>query len=51
MIIRSTRPGAISITAHHWDALAMTIRLRRPTRDTKLDLSGVRVGVTEAGTW
>jgi S-DNA-T family DNA segregation ATPase FtsK/SpoIIIE len=49
--IRSTQPGTISITAHHGDPLAMPIRLHRPTRDTKLDVSRVGVGATEAGIW
>jgi S-DNA-T family DNA segregation ATPase FtsK/SpoIIIE len=49
--IRSIKPGAISITAHHGDALASPIRLRRPTRDTKVDPSRVGVGATEAGAW
>ena len=49
--IRSLKPGAISITAHHGDALASPIRLRRSTRDTKLDPSRVGVGATEAGAW
>jgi DNA segregation ATPase FtsK/SpoIIIE, S-DNA-T family len=49
--IRSIKPGAISITAHHGDALATPIRLRRPTCDTTLDPSGVGVGATETGTW
>jgi DNA segregation ATPase FtsK/SpoIIIE, S-DNA-T family len=49
--IRSIRPGAISITAHHGDALATPIRLRRPATDTRVDPSSVRVGVTEAGAW
>jgi S-DNA-T family DNA segregation ATPase FtsK/SpoIIIE len=47
--IRSIRPGAISITAHHGDALATPIRLRRPATDTTVDPSSVRVGVTENG--
>ena len=49
--IRSLKPGAISITAHHGDALATPIRLRRPATDTKVDPSSVGVGVTEAGAW
>ncbi|CAN5278037.1 FtsK/SpoIIIE domain-containing protein [soil metagenome] len=49
--IRSVRPGTISITAHHRDPLAMPIRLRCPVITTNVDLSNVRVGVTEAGTW
>ena len=35
--IRSIQPGAISITAHHGDALATPIRLRRPATDTRVD--------------
>jgi S-DNA-T family DNA segregation ATPase FtsK/SpoIIIE len=49
--IRSIKPGAISITAHHGDALATPIWLRRPATDTTVDLSSVRLGVTEAGMW
>jgi S-DNA-T family DNA segregation ATPase FtsK/SpoIIIE len=48
--IRSIKPGAISITVHHGDALAAPIRLRRPVADTAVDPSSVRAGVTEAGT-
>jgi S-DNA-T family DNA segregation ATPase FtsK/SpoIIIE len=49
--IRSVRPGTISVTTHHGDPLATPIPLPRPTTDTSVDLSGVRVGVSEAGTW
>jgi DNA segregation ATPase FtsK/SpoIIIE, S-DNA-T family len=49
--MRSTKPGAIRITAHHGDALATPIRLRRPATDTTVDPSSVRLGVTEAGMW
>ena len=49
--VRSLRPGVITITAHHGDALATPIRLRRPATDTNVDQSSVPVGVTEAGTW
>ncbi len=49
--IRSIKPGAISITAHHGDALAAPIRLPRPAADTAVDPSSVRLGVTEAGMW
>jgi S-DNA-T family DNA segregation ATPase FtsK/SpoIIIE len=49
--IRSIKPGEIGITAHHADALATPIRLPRPARDTKVDLSRVGIGATEAGTW
>ena len=49
--IRSVKPGEIGITAHHGDALATPIRLRRPATDTRVDPSSVRVGVTENGAW
>jgi S-DNA-T family DNA segregation ATPase FtsK/SpoIIIE len=49
--IRSMRPGAIRITAHHGDALATPIRLPRPEADTAVDPCSVRLGVTEAGMW
>ena len=49
--IRSVKPGEIAITAHHGDALATPIRLRRPATDTRVDPSSVRVGVTENGAW
>jgi S-DNA-T family DNA segregation ATPase FtsK/SpoIIIE len=49
--IRSTKPGEIMITAHHGDALATPIRLRRPTLDTTADPSRVGVGATETGAW
>jgi S-DNA-T family DNA segregation ATPase FtsK/SpoIIIE len=49
--IRSVRPGTISVTTHHGDPLATPIPLPRPTTETNVDLSGVRVGVLEAGTW
>jgi DNA segregation ATPase FtsK/SpoIIIE, S-DNA-T family len=49
--IRSLKPGSISITTHHGDALATPIRLRRPATDTRVDPSSVRVGVTENGAW
>jgi S-DNA-T family DNA segregation ATPase FtsK/SpoIIIE len=49
--IRSIKPGTITVTAHHGDALTTPIRLRRPTTDTAVDPSAVRVGVTEAGKW
>jgi S-DNA-T family DNA segregation ATPase FtsK/SpoIIIE len=49
--IRSIKPGAITITAHHGDALTAPIRLRRPATDTNADPTNVRVGVTEAGSW
>jgi S-DNA-T family DNA segregation ATPase FtsK/SpoIIIE len=49
--IRSVRPGTISMTTHHGDPLATPIPLPRPTTDTSVDLSGVRVGVLEAGRW
>jgi S-DNA-T family DNA segregation ATPase FtsK/SpoIIIE len=49
--IRSLKPGTISITAHHSDPLATPIRLRRPEINAPVDLSNLRVGVTEAGTW
>ena len=47
--IRSIQPGEIGITAHHGDALATPIRLRRPATDTRVDSASVRVGVTETG--
>ena len=49
--IRSIQPGAISITAHHGDALATPIRLRRPTTQTMVNSAGVGVGATETGRW
>src|SRR5271166_987030 len=49
--IRSVKPGEIAITAHHGDALATPIRLRRPATDTRVDPSSVRVGVTENSAW
>jgi S-DNA-T family DNA segregation ATPase FtsK/SpoIIIE len=49
--IRSIKPGAISITAHHDDALATPIRLPRPATDTTVDPSSVRAGVTDTGAW
>ena len=49
--IRSLKPGVITITAHHGDALITPIRLPRPATDTNVDQSSVPVGVTEAGTW
>lgn len=47
--IRSTRPGSISITAHHGDPLTTPIQLPRLTTDTAPDLSQLCVGVTENG--
>ena len=49
--IRSTKPGEISIIAHHSDALASPIRLRRPTRDSRVNPTRVGVGATEVGKW
>jgi S-DNA-T family DNA segregation ATPase FtsK/SpoIIIE len=49
--IRSIRPGAISITAHHGDALATPIGLRRPTTQTMVNSAGVGVRATETGRW
>jgi len=49
--IRSIKPGTISITAHHGDALAAPIRLPRPATDTAVDPSSVRLGVAETGMW
>jgi S-DNA-T family DNA segregation ATPase FtsK/SpoIIIE len=49
--IRSVKPGEIAITAHHGDALATPIRLRRPATDPRVDPASVRVGVTENGAW
>ena len=49
--VRSLRPGVITITVHHGDALITPIRLPRPATDTNVDQSSVPVGVTEAGTW
>ncbi|MGO9351294.1 MAG: FtsK/SpoIIIE domain-containing protein [Mycobacterium sp.] len=51
VIIRSLRPGTISITAHRGDPLAAPIRLPRPATDTAVDPSSLRLGVTEAGIW
>jgi S-DNA-T family DNA segregation ATPase FtsK/SpoIIIE len=49
--VRSLKPGVITITVHHGDALTTPIRLPRPATDTNVDQSRVPVGVTEAGTW
>jgi len=49
--IRSIKPGTISITADHGNALATPIRLPRPATDSTVDLSSVGVGLTEAGMW
>jgi S-DNA-T family DNA segregation ATPase FtsK/SpoIIIE len=49
--VQSVRPGEISVTAHHRDALAAPLRLRHPATDTNVDPCSVRVGATEAGTW
>lgn len=49
--IRAAQPGTITVTAHHGDPLTTPVRLHRPSRDTRLDLSRVALGVTEAGTW
>jgi S-DNA-T family DNA segregation ATPase FtsK/SpoIIIE len=49
--IRPTQPGTITVTAHHGDPLATPMRLHRPACDTRLDLSKVRVGATDAGRW
>jgi DNA segregation ATPase FtsK/SpoIIIE, S-DNA-T family len=51
LTIRSTTPREIVITAHHRDALANPIALRRPTRDTRVDPARIGVGATEAGEW
>jgi len=51
LTIRSTNPREITITAHHRDALANPIALRRPTRDTKVNPAHIGVGATEAGKW
>jgi DNA segregation ATPase FtsK/SpoIIIE, S-DNA-T family len=51
LTIRSTKPGEITITAHHRDALADPIRLRRPSRDIRVNPAHVGVGATEAGKW
>jgi len=47
--IRSRRPGEIVITVHHGDALAEPVRLQRPSRESRADLSNVDVGITESG--
>jgi len=47
--IRSRRPGEIVITVHHGDALAGPVRLQRPSRESRTDLSNVDVGITESG--
>jgi DNA segregation ATPase FtsK/SpoIIIE, S-DNA-T family len=49
--IRSIKPGEISITTHHGDALANPVSLQRPSRDAKVDPSRLRVGATEAAAW
>jgi S-DNA-T family DNA segregation ATPase FtsK/SpoIIIE len=51
LTIRSTRPGEITIIAHHRDALANPIPLRRPTRETRVNPTHVGVGATDAGKW
>lgn len=51
LTIRSTNPREIAITAHHRDALANPVALRRPTRDTRVDPAHVGLGATEAGKW
>lgn len=51
LTIRSTNPREITITAHHQDALANPIALRRPTRDTRVNPAHIGVGATEAGKW
>jgi DNA segregation ATPase FtsK/SpoIIIE, S-DNA-T family len=51
LTIRSTSPREIKITAHHRDALANPIALRRPTRDGKLNPAHIGVGATEGGKW
>jgi DNA segregation ATPase FtsK/SpoIIIE, S-DNA-T family len=51
LTIRSANPREITITAHHRDALANPIALRRPTWDTQLNPAQVGVGATEAGKW
>ena len=51
--IRSVKPGSISITAHHGDALAAPIRLPRPTMSTRVTVNprSAGVGATETGAW
>src|SRR6201997_1122984 len=51
LTIRSTNPREITITAHHRDALANPIALRRPTGDAKVNPAHIGVGATEAGKW
>ncbi|WP_373200062.1 FtsK/SpoIIIE domain-containing protein [Mycobacterium marinum] len=47
--IRSRRPGEIVIVVHHGDALAEPVRLQRPSRESRADLSNVDVGFAESG--
>jgi S-DNA-T family DNA segregation ATPase FtsK/SpoIIIE len=49
--IASTTPGAIQITVHHTDALALPLRLPWPATAAKVDAGCAVLGVTEAGRW
>jgi DNA segregation ATPase FtsK/SpoIIIE, S-DNA-T family len=47
--IRSRRPGEVDITVYHGDALAGTVRLPRPGRESPPELANIDVGTTESG--
>lgn len=49
--IRSLKPGTIRITAHHRDPLSSPVRLRCPAIHAPVDLSNLRIGVTETAKW
>ncbi|CAM3786206.1 cell division protein FtsK [Mycobacterium frederiksbergense] len=47
--VRSHKPGEVNITVHHGDALAVSIRLRRPIRESHADLTNIDIGIIESG--
>ncbi|MFY2860446.1 FtsK/SpoIIIE domain-containing protein, partial [Mycobacterium sp. THU-M104] len=51
LMIRATTPGELRIIISRGDVLAQPIALPMPTRATLVDLTAVRVGITEMRTW
>ncbi|WP_067971444.1 FtsK/SpoIIIE domain-containing protein [Mycolicibacter icosiumassiliensis] len=51
LTIRATIPGELRIIISRGDVLAQPIALPMPTRATLVDLTAVRVGITEMRTW
>ncbi|WP_231513385.1 FtsK/SpoIIIE domain-containing protein [Mycobacterium paragordonae] len=47
--IRSRRPGEVNIVVYHGDALARTVHLPRPSRESPPNLANIDVGIAESG--